>query len=683
MLYATNIFPGDNTTRQFELTFVGGYLDKSHIVAYYEDNLSKVQTPIDPGTITWLGPYTVQLPPGAQASVGTNVVFARQTPREPLVDFQGSSRITEANLDLAHRQGLFVAVESLDSSNSEVVAQLKDIIIGVQEVADEALLSAAASAASAAESASSAGVAGSQASQAMSSATAAQGQATAASGSAATALTYRNDAEGFKNTAVASASAAATSEANALAYRNTASGHASAALGSANAASSSAAAALASQNAAASSASSASASAAIATTQATNANTSAGNAAYEVTLATTQRNLATSAANAAGVFAVDAQNAATAAASTAQQVADNTASALASKNAAAASALSAATSATQSANSATAAGTAKTAAETALASAISSATTAGDSAATATTQAGIATSKATQAANSATTAGQSQTAAAASAVAAAASVTSIQGATGAQGRMCCRVVVVNAAAGTVRLERCGGTVITLNGSPRPIPAEGVTLTLNAGSTPQYLYAGWNGSYLTLIENGTVPVFDTGLGQWVFPGNANYAPVAYARQDGLASPSQFLRNYYNAGPAIHQVTLTADFTANWDSLQRQLITFPVLLLPGDTIDLDGVANIMSTPSGRVGDLVVKLSDVVLARARNTHVGDIGVWQNYKCRTLIQRGNGEADPAGQVNFALDYFPISNAGNTWIAQGDGSATRLIVHIIPYKWA
>lgn len=321
MLYATNIFPGDNTTRQFELTFVGGYLDKSHIVAYYEDNLSKVQTTIDPGTITWLGPYTVQLPPGAQASVGTNVVFARQTPREPLVDFQGSSRITEANLDLAHRQGLFVAVESLDSSNSEVVAQLKDVIIGVQEVADEALLSAAASAASAAESASSAGVAGSQASQAMSSATAAQGQATAASGSAATALTYRNDAEGFKNTAVASASASATSEANALAYRNTASGHASAALGSANAASSSAAAALASQNAAASSASAASNSANAAATSAGNANTSAGNAAYEVTLATTQRNLATSAANAAGVFAVDAQNAATAAASSAASIA--------------------------------------------------------------------------------------------------------------------------------------------------------------------------------------------------------------------------------------------------------------------------------------------------------------------------------------------------------------------------
>lgn len=315
MLYATNIFPGDNTTRQFELTFVGGYLDKSHIVAYYEDNLSKVQTPIDPGTITWLGPYTVQLPPGAQASVGTNVVFARQTPREPLVDFQGSSRITEANLDLAHRQGLFVAVESLDSSNSEVVAQLKDVIIGVQEVADEALLSAGAAAASAAAAASSAGVSASQASQAMSSATAAQGSAGDALFYSNAAFDSRQAASGFASAAFNSQTAAGVSEANALAYRNTASGHASAALGSANAASSSAAAALASQNAAASSASSASASAAIATTQATNANTSAGNAAYEVTLATEQRTQATTQAGIATTKAGEAAASAALAAS--------------------------------------------------------------------------------------------------------------------------------------------------------------------------------------------------------------------------------------------------------------------------------------------------------------------------------------------------------------------------------
>ena len=75
MLYATNIFPCDNTTTQFELTFVGGYLARDHVVAYIEDNLSKVQTPIDMGTVTWLGPYTAKV--ATPAVVGQNLVFAR------------------------------------------------------------------------------------------------------------------------------------------------------------------------------------------------------------------------------------------------------------------------------------------------------------------------------------------------------------------------------------------------------------------------------------------------------------------------------------------------------------------------------------------------------------------------------------------------------------------------------
>ena len=305
MLYATNIFPGDNTTTQFELTFVGGYLDRDHVVAYIEDNLSKVQTPIDMGTVTWLGPYTIRL--SAPAPIGQNVVVARQTPREPLVDFQGSSRITEANLDLAHRQGLFVAVESLDSANSEVVNQLKDVIIGVQEVADDALLSAAAAESSATSAAGAAGIAAGQASQAMSSATAAQGQANAASGFAADALLHRNAAEGFKNDAAGSVADVAASAASALASRDTAAGHASAALGSANTAASRASAALASQNAAALSEASASSTASTASTHASNASASATAAAGSATSASASASTANSASNLAATAASTAQ----------------------------------------------------------------------------------------------------------------------------------------------------------------------------------------------------------------------------------------------------------------------------------------------------------------------------------------------------------------------------------------
>lgn len=298
MLYATNIFPGDNVTKQYELTFVGGYIDRDHVKAYFEDNLSKVQTPIDMGTVTWLGPYTARLATAAPA--GTNAVFLRETPRAPLVDFQGSSRITEANLDLAHKQGLFVAVESLDSSNSEVVNQLKDVIIGVQAVAEDALASAAASEVSAVNSASSAGIIASQASQSMSSATAANTAKLGAQAARADALTYRNAAEGFKNAAGTSATTSGTSEANALAYRNSASGYATTALGHANAGSIYASAALASQNAAAGSASTA-------TTQASNANTSAGWAATYAGNANTSAGQASTYAANSSTFATISQ----------------------------------------------------------------------------------------------------------------------------------------------------------------------------------------------------------------------------------------------------------------------------------------------------------------------------------------------------------------------------------------
>jgi len=160
MLYATNIFPGDGSTRQFEITFVGGYLNKSHVKVYVEDAVTKMRRTIDMGTVTWIGPYTIQLPEATP--VGSNTVIARQTPLLPIVDFQGSSRITEANLDVAHRQGLFVATESLDSTNSKVVEELKEVLLNTetweQAAADagvattkaaEAASSAAASAASA------------------------------------------------------------------------------------------------------------------------------------------------------------------------------------------------------------------------------------------------------------------------------------------------------------------------------------------------------------------------------------------------------------------------------------------------------------------------------------------------------------------------------------------------------
>lgn len=568
MLYATNIFPGDNVTTQYELTFVGGYIDRDHIKAYYEDNLSKVQTPIDMGTVTWLGPYTAKL--AVPATVGNNAVFVRETPRAPLVDFQGSSRITEANLDLAHKQGLFVAVESLDSSNSEVVNQLKDVIIGVQEVADEALLSAAASAASAAASSSSAGVSASQASLALAAGTAAAGQATAASGFADTALLHRNAAEGFKNTASTQAGLAATSASNAASSVSAIAGHAAAALSSANAASSSAAAA--------------GNSASTATNSAANANTSAGNAAYEVTLATAAKNAAATSASQASTYASNSSTFAT----------------------------------------------------------ISQ------------TQAGIATTKAGEAATSAT-------AAATSALA-----------TGSG--MYCRLVVANAGARTVRLERCGGFTIRINGAVLVIPEGGVTRVMANSSTPKYIYAFNSAGSIVLSDDATAPSWNDANGQWIYPGSPEYVVVGYARADGLNQPERFCRSYYNSTGINYFQPTSGDGGGTWNAFETQFLNATVLLVPGDTVLFNTEANIMNTPgSGNVGDWKGYVDGIQLSTSRNTFGPAAYSWMYFGGSRVINRALTQ--PAAQVIFSAGFLAISNTGGAYTVLAGASIGMTII--------
>ena len=338
----------------------------------------------------------------------------------------------------------------------------------------------------------------------------------------------------------------------------------------------------------------------------------------------------------------------------------------------------AATSATDAGKSATAAANSASAASTSAGNAAGSATLAGNMAGVAGFHAAKADTHATNAATSATNAANSATAAASSA-GAAASIT------GSAGPMNCRVVVVDAAARTVRLERCGGKAITIDGQLRTIPVGGITVTMTAGPTPRYLYVSWNGAQVVMGDSTLVPEFDATVGQWILPGLPNYVAVAYARPDALDKPDRFLRNYYN-GHGIVAATQQgpATYTANWDGLERQLIYITALVLPGDTIDICGTANIMSDPNDRVGDLIVYMDSVILGRARNTHSGSMFAWQSYVARgNLLQRRPTTDDPAAQVSISLAYKPISNNGGTWVASNDGVSTRLFLTITPYKWA
>lgn len=162
-LLATNRFAGDGTTTSYEFNFVGKYIARPHVKVYQEDNVTKVRTYVSINDSNFLNDTTLRGLPVTPA--GSTIVIYRETPKPPLVDFVNGSRFTEYNMDLVARQGLFVAMEALDSNDADArAALLAAIEVVTQLVADtevqlsEATLlvqAAASSAAAAAASASS------------------------------------------------------------------------------------------------------------------------------------------------------------------------------------------------------------------------------------------------------------------------------------------------------------------------------------------------------------------------------------------------------------------------------------------------------------------------------------------------------------------------------------------------
>lgn len=150
ILFATNRFPGDGITTQFEIAFSGGYMDRAHVKAYIEVDTTGIRTPITATDGMFIGPNTINL--GVAAPVGSTMVLYRDTPKDaPLVDFTNGSRITEANLDKVAQQAVFIGAEVYDSTRvGEVLALLEDAGAEANASAAAALVSQGAAAISAA-----------------------------------------------------------------------------------------------------------------------------------------------------------------------------------------------------------------------------------------------------------------------------------------------------------------------------------------------------------------------------------------------------------------------------------------------------------------------------------------------------------------------------------------------------
>lgn len=146
-LYATNRFAGDGVTTQYEINFTDQYIDRAHVKAYRVDNDTHVRTPVPITPEQWINATTI----GGFDPTPTNqtLVIYRDTPKAALVDFSAGSRLTEHSLDLATRQGLFVAAEVHDALLPQADPSLPATVLGAAEAAALAAAAAEAGAAQA------------------------------------------------------------------------------------------------------------------------------------------------------------------------------------------------------------------------------------------------------------------------------------------------------------------------------------------------------------------------------------------------------------------------------------------------------------------------------------------------------------------------------------------------------
>lgn len=630
---ATNRFPGDGSTTTYEINFVGKYLSREDVYAYREDNSTRARYPvsISPGQFindTTLGGFAPTPP-------NQTLVIYRSTRKQPLVDFVNGARLTEFNLDLATRQGLFIAMEAIDAASPDTVNALLEAVVVVQGLVGDAQSAAVTALQAVVDAQTAANTAVAAGADALDAQLAAEAANTAAQAVLVSTLTARDVANGAAVAAASSASSASGSAAAASTSAGTAAGHATAASNSAASANSSrilaenaAQAASSSQSSASGSATAAAGSATSAAGSATSASQAASNAASSASAASTSASTANTKASAASTSASSASTSATNAGSSATAAANSANLALVYANAAS--------------NSAVNAEDAKIAAANSALSASNSANSASASATTASTAAAQSASF---------------------------------------GGMHCRLILQDAGFRIVRLERCGGSTLMINNTVRPIPEGGVTVALPNSPVIHHLYVSWVSGSMVLSSSTTAPTYLQIRGQWTDPASWDMVYVGSVRPNGLSDPRRFLRSMYNGLGAIANAGFpTGDTALTWNGAAVQLVYTPFLLMPGDVIVMEGAANVSSVPNDRLGELQLRVGGGTVAVSRNTHSGSNNSWRSYYRSYTISRG--ELDPPAQADFELFYYPASTTGGALTVSGGAGNTALTVTVHPYRW-
>lgn len=109
MAYAKDIYNGDGTTTNFNVTFP--YLSQDHVVVEVDEVVT---------SFTWVTASTIQISPAP--AVDARVAIYRQTPiTTPINDFENGSVLNEEQLDNSFLQTLYVTQESYDNSESAML----------------------------------------------------------------------------------------------------------------------------------------------------------------------------------------------------------------------------------------------------------------------------------------------------------------------------------------------------------------------------------------------------------------------------------------------------------------------------------------------------------------------------------------------------------------------------------
>lgn len=110
--YAEEKIPGDGVTTQFNFSFAGGYIDKTHVHAFILDE-DYVRTEIDWNNLVFLGPYQIKIP--AAVPVGKTLIIKRVTPvNKPIIDYINGAILNERTLTVAEEQSVFAVAELYD-----------------------------------------------------------------------------------------------------------------------------------------------------------------------------------------------------------------------------------------------------------------------------------------------------------------------------------------------------------------------------------------------------------------------------------------------------------------------------------------------------------------------------------------------------------------------------------------